>query len=48
MNGDGFVNSQDLAILLSAWGSSSMPADMNRDGIVNSADLAIMLSRWNP
>lgn len=47
MNGDGFVNSQDLAVLLSAWGSSSMPADMNRDGIVNSADLAIMLSRWS-
>lgn len=47
MNGDGFVNSQDLAILLSAWGSSSMPADMNRDGTVNSADLAIMLSRWS-
>ena len=46
MNGDGVVNSQDLAILLSAWGSSSGPADMNQDGIVNSADLAIMLSRW--
>ena len=47
MNGDGSVNSQDLAILLSAWGSSGGPADMNRDGIVNSADLAIMLSRWS-
>lgn len=46
MNGDGVVNSQDLAALLSAWGSSSGPADMNQDGIVNSADLAIMLSRW--
>jgi hypothetical protein len=41
------VNSQDLAILLSAWGSSGGAADMNRDGAVNSADLAIMLSRWN-
>jgi hypothetical protein len=47
MNGDGSVNSQDLAILLSAWGSSGGAADMNRDGAVNSADLAIMLSRWN-
>ncbi len=47
MNGDGSVNSQDLAILLSAWGSSGGAADMNRDGIVNSADLAIMLSRWS-
>ena len=47
MNGDGFVNSQDLAILLSAWGSSGGAADMNQDGAVNSADLAIMLSRWN-
>lgn len=47
MNGDGSVNSQDLLILLSAWGSSGGPADMNRDGIVNSTDLTIMLSRWS-
>lgn len=47
MNGDGSVNSQDLALLLSAWGGTGGPADMNRDGIVNSADLAIMLSRWS-
>lgn len=46
MNGDGFLNSQDLAALLAAWGGSSGPADMNQDGIVNSADLAIMLSHW--
>jgi hypothetical protein len=48
LNGDGLVNSQDIAIMLSAWGSSGGPADMNQDGLVNSADLAIMLTRWSP
>ena len=47
LNGDGLVNSQDIAIMLSAWGSSGGPADMNQDGLVNSADLAIMLTRWS-
>lgn len=47
INRDGMINSSDLAILLSSWGSTSdLRADLNTDGRVNSADLAILLSRW--
>ncbi|MCE2881017.1 MAG: dockerin type I domain-containing protein [Planctomycetaceae bacterium] len=45
LNGDGSVNGQDLAILLSAWGGTG-PADINGDGSVNGQDLAILLSNW--
>jgi len=51
LNGDGFVNSQDLGILLGSWGvcppqASSCPADINGDGVVNAQDLAILLGSW--
>jgi hypothetical protein len=46
INGDGSVNSADLGILLSSWGTSGGPADLNGDGSVNSADLGILLSAW--
>ena len=48
---DGDVNSADLGILLSAWGtcaSSTCAADLNRDGQVDSTDLGIVLSAWGP
>jgi 1,4-alpha-glucan branching enzyme len=43
---DGQVNSSDLGILLSAWGSGNVVADINDDGVVNSNDLGILLSAW--
>ena len=46
LNGDGVINSQDLAILLGAWGSSNATADIDQDGVVGSTDLAQLLSRW--
>ncbi|TVQ31195.1 MAG: hypothetical protein EA376_09995 [Phycisphaeraceae bacterium] len=51
INGDGVVNSQDLAILLGSWGvcppePDDCPADVNGDGVVNSQDLAIVLGNW--
>lgn len=51
INGDGYVNSADLAALLGAWGSVCLlpcPEDINRDGVVNSSDLAILLGAWGP
>jgi len=53
-NLDGAVNAQDLAVLLSQWGSCSDPdpetglciSDFNADGSVDAADLARVLSAW--
>ncbi|TVQ32538.1 MAG: hypothetical protein EA376_05405 [Phycisphaeraceae bacterium] len=48
LNGDGQVNAQDLALLLSAWEAyKSFPAaDLNGDGDVNAQDLALFFSYW--
>jgi hypothetical protein len=46
INEDGFVNSTDLAMLLSAWGTAKSDADITGDGIVNGKDLSILLSNW--
>ncbi|TVQ34068.1 MAG: hypothetical protein EA376_00780 [Phycisphaeraceae bacterium] len=49
LNCDGFVGSEDLAILLGSWGPCvGCPADLNGDGSVGSEDLAIMLGLWGP
>ncbi len=46
-NGDGIVNSQDLALVSSSWlATVSNPADVNHDGIVNSQDLALISANW--
>ncbi len=51
LNGDGQVNSTDIAGLLGAWGPCPAPpsvcdADLNGDGGVNSSDLSQMLGSW--
>jgi hypothetical protein len=46
LNRDGAVNTMDLAVLLSAWGSPHERADFNGDGIVSTPDLASLLSYW--
>ena len=49
LNGDGFVNGDDLGQLLGAWGqcaSSECPADFNEDGFVNGDDLGTLLGAW--
>jgi len=43
---DGMVNSADLAVLLSLWGTSDPRPDLDGDGIVLGADLALLLSSW--
>ncbi len=45
-NGDGFVNGDDLAQLLSQWGTAGA-ADLNTDGVVDGADLAALLANWS-
>jgi hypothetical protein len=44
LNADGTVGAQDLAALLSAWGTSA--GDVNGDGTTNGQDLAAMLAAW--
>ncbi len=51
MNGDGFVSSTDVAILLGAWGPCPAPplecsGDLNMDGMINATDLSLMLGAW--
>ena len=46
ITGDGEVDGQDLAHLLSRWGTSNSGADLNSDGVVNGADLTEVLSGW--
>ena len=47
LNGDGFVNGADLAVLLANWGALGSEADLTQDGIVNGADLAMLLANWS-
>jgi len=47
LNGDGVVSGPDLAILLAAWGTNDVVADIDRNGIVEGPDLAILLAAWN-
>jgi len=48
LNGDGFVNTLDLVLMLNEWGVSCDPcaADLNSDGFVNVADLSLLLTAW--
>ncbi len=48
-DGDGDVDSADLAQLLSSWGPcAACPTDFDGDGDVDAADLAQLLSGWGP
>jgi len=47
INGDGVVNTEDLLLLLAAWGDCpGCPEDINGDGVVNTTDLLILLANW--
>lgn len=47
VTGDGRVDGQDIAALLSAWGPcSSCAADLNLDGSIDGMDLVVLLSDW--
>ena len=47
LNNDKVVDTEDLAILLGAWGPNpGNPADITGNGIVNADDLALLLGNW--
>jgi hypothetical protein len=43
LNGDGSVDTADLGILLSAFGTGNAEADLNGDGVVDTADLGVLI-----
>ena len=49
VNGDGFVNSNDIISLLAMWGwCGNCPQDLDGDGSVGANDLVILLASWGP
>jgi len=46
LNNDGVVDGQDMAILLSRWGTNDADADLNDDGVVDAADITTLQSNW--
>jgi len=47
INGDGVVNTEDLLLLLAAWGDCpGCPEDLDGDGVVNTTDLLTLLANW--
>jgi hypothetical protein len=48
INNDGFVDGNDLAVLLGAWETADPGADLDGSGNVDGADLATILGYWGP
>jgi hypothetical protein len=48
VNGDCYVDVQDLLQVLAAWGNLGGPEDINGDGIVDVQDLLMLLAAWGP
>ncbi|MCB9838518.1 MAG: hypothetical protein H6813_04200 [Phycisphaeraceae bacterium] len=46
INGDGAIDTADLGILLSNFGTADPGSDLNNDGTVDTADLGILLSQF--
>jgi len=50
-DGDGDVDTDDLLILLAAWGQNGEPGwiqeDINVDGVVDVMDLLVLLANWS-
>jgi hypothetical protein len=44
LDGDGVVDSNDLGLLLSAWGTGTN--DITDDGLIDGADLGLLLWSW--
>jgi hypothetical protein len=46
LNGDGAVDTADLGLLITAFGTSEECSDINGDGVVDTADLGILISAF--
>lgn len=47
LNCDGAVDAEDLAFLLTGWGTSSAVVDITGDGVVDGADVGALLAAWS-
>ncbi|MEY3144315.1 MAG: hypothetical protein RLY21_2808 [Planctomycetota bacterium] len=47
LNGSGFIDAADLAILLNGWGGSGV-GDLDGNNQIDAADLAALLNAWGP
>jgi len=48
LNGDGVIDTADLGLLISAFGSSDPVADIDNDTIVGVSDLGILIASFGP
>ena len=46
IDADGFVDGEDIALILSSWNTSNEQADLDGSTIVDGADLTMALSMW--
>ena len=46
VNGDNFVNVDDLLAVIGAWGNAGGPEDINQDGMVNVDDILAIIGAW--
>lgn len=47
LDADGFVDLQDLLIMIGAWGSVHSSADLDGDGVVMLYDILVMIGNWS-
>jgi hypothetical protein len=50
INGDGYVDVNDLLILIADWGTctDNCAGDLNEDGTVDIEDLLVLIAAWGP
>jgi hypothetical protein len=49
LNGDGYVNYDDVLVIVANWGPcSGCEADLNDDGYVNYDDVLVIVANWGP
>jgi hypothetical protein len=46
IDGDGFVNVNDLLAVVSEWGSTNSDADIDGNGVVDTSDLLAVIGAW--
>ncbi len=48
LDDDGFVGTEDLVAVLTAWGNKGGPEDLDGSGVVDIGDILAVLTAWGP